>query len=135
MIFGSGSMGTPSRSGRGGNVQPPEATTPSQYSHQDHSFNLQMLIEMQRSIGQIGESIQNLDKRIDRLDSNIDKRIDRFEAAQEKRSSDMESSLSNIKTIIAVSGAIIALVVAVGGFFANKAWDIAANHIEFNVKK
>ncbi len=128
-------MSTPSKNGRGERITPPDATTPSQYAHQDHSFNLQILIEMQRSIGQLSESIQNLDKRIDRMENNIDKRIDRMENNQEKKFSDMDSSLGNVKTIIAIAGAIITLLVAVGGFFANKAWDVAANHIEFNIKK
>jgi len=106
--------------GKSDSSAPMQQSTPPTYSHSEHSFNLQILIEMQKSIGQLGEAIRNIDKKQDKHDQA-------FES--------LESAMQNVKTTMAIAAVVLTIVLAVGGFFANKAWDIAVNHIEISVKK
>jgi len=113
-------MSDPMQNSKESATPPIPQSTPSQYAHPEHSFNLQILIELQRSNGQISEAIKNIDKRLDKMDN---------------RFSELESSMSNVKTTLAISAVVIAILLSVGGFMANKAWDIAVNHIEISLKK
>jgi hypothetical protein len=102
----------------------PPASTPANYSHQDHSVTLQMLMELQKSTGQIAESIAQLDKR-----------VERSEDKSEARFNSLESAMSDVKLKIGIAVAVLAIVMAVSGFFINKAWDAIADRVEISIKK
>ena len=71
-------------------TRPPQTT--------DHSFTLQAIMEIQKSIGGLSEKIGDLEGKID---------------AQGKK-------LNQISHIITASGAVLAVLVAVGSFFSDE---------------
>ena len=76
----------------------------------DHSFTLQAIMEMQRSIGQQTEAINNLGHSINTLSS---------------RTKSVEDETSKINTRLAIAASILAILLVVGGFIIDKVWDSA----------
>jgi hypothetical protein len=76
----------------------------------DHSFTLQAIMEMQRSIGQQTEAINNLGNSINTLSS---------------RTKSVEDETSKINTRLAIAASILAILLVVGGFIIDKVWDSA----------
>jgi hypothetical protein len=120
---------------RGASTANPPASTPDHYPIQDHSFTLQMIMELQRSVGQISESMNQTNRNLERLDSSIECRLDRTDEKSERRFDSLESSMSGVKTTIAVAGIILAIILTVGSFVINKAWDSLVDHIDISMKK
>ena len=108
-------MSTPNNRNQGQDASPPnpDTSTPDRYPLQDHSFTLQLIMELQRSSGQLLEAVNAVNQRLDKL----------------------ESSMTGVKITMGVSAGILAIVIAVSGFFIDKAWDAISNHIEVVVKK
>lgn len=46
--------------------------TPEHYAHQDHSFNLQLLMEMQRSIIELTSTVNSMKATVDSTKSKVD---------------------------------------------------------------
>ncbi|MFU8789879.1 MAG: hypothetical protein ACNA7G_12690 [Methylobacter sp.] len=76
----------------------------------DHSFTLQAVMEMQRSIGQLTEAINQLGRSVDTLDN---------------RTKSVEEEVSKVNTRLAIAAAILALLLVAGGYVIDKVWDSA----------
>jgi uncharacterized phage infection (PIP) family protein YhgE len=76
----------------------------------DHSFTLQSIMEVQRSIGQLTEAINQLGRSIETLDT---------------RTKSVEEQIAKVNTRLAIAAAILALLLAVGGYIVDKVWDSA----------
>ena len=87
---------------------------------QDHSFTLQLIMELQRSVGQVSESLAQIHRDTSRIESRLDK---------------LDSSMSSVKTTITAAGIVLAIIIAISSFFVDKAWDSVVSHIDISVKK
>jgi t-SNARE complex subunit (syntaxin) len=47
----------------------------------------------------------------------------------------IDASMSSVKTTITVAGIVLTIIIAISGFFVDKAWDSVVNHIDISVKK
>ncbi|MDR6984513.1 hypothetical protein J2X32_003157 [Rheinheimera pacifica] len=86
-----------------------EGVTPSHMHGGEHSFTIQMIFELQKSMGQ-------LLAKVDALNTNSEKQQDKLDKIEEK--------LSTVTHKIYAAGVVLAILVVVGGFFVNKAWDM-----------
>jgi len=86
----------------------------------DHSFTLQAVMEMHRSIGQQTEAINQLGRTINSLDS---------------RTKSVEDELSKVNTKLAIAASILAILLVVGGYIIDKVWDSAWVLIAEQIKK
>ena len=101
--------------------KPPQEGNPGGYSAgpptnvgADHSFTLQAIMDLAKSMGQVVESINGMSKRIDDLSGRIEK---------------LEEKVSSITHKLYAAGIVMAISVAVGGFVINKASDLAVGVI------
>jgi hypothetical protein len=86
----------------------------------DHSFTLQAVMEMQRSMGQQTEAIHQLGRTINALDS---------------RAKSVEDELSKVNTRLAIAASILTILLVVGGYIIDKVWDSAWVLIADQIKK
>lgn len=94
--------------GEGNPAQYPLGTPP--YPSPDHSFTLQTIMDLNKSMGQMIESVNGMSKRIDDLSSRMEK---------------LEGKVSSITHQLYAAGIVFTIAVAVGGFVINKASDLA----------
>jgi hypothetical protein len=80
----------------------------------DHSFTLQAIMDLTKSMGQVVESVNGMSKRVDALSDRIEK---------------LEEKVSSITHKLYAAGIVIAIAVTVGGFVINKASDLAVGVI------
>lgn len=80
----------------------------------DHSFSLQILMEIQRSLGSLSSDVTALRADIDRSAQKLDR---------------LEEKISGITHKMYGASVVIVIVLAVGGFLINKVWDMAATHL------
>ncbi len=113
-------MNTPDNNRPGREETTPAISTPKNYQNYDSSFTLQMIMELQKSVGQVSESTSQLNRRFDGLDGKIN---------------NLETSMSSVKITIAVASILLAIIITISGFFVDKAWDSVVNHIDISVKK
>jgi hypothetical protein len=83
-------------------------------AHQDHSFTLQAIMELQKSSGKVEAALLANTSAIEKLDAKIDR---------------VEEKLSGVTHKIYAASVVVALLIAVGAFVVNKAWDVAAGHL------
>ena len=102
-----------------GKYNSPSRSTPA-VTNQDHSFTLQMIMELQRSIGQLSESVAQIHRDTGKIETRLDK---------------IDASMSSVKTTITVAGIVLTIIIAISGFFVDKVWDSVASHIDISVKK
>lgn len=84
------------------------------YSSPGHDFTLQAVMEMQKSVGQLTGEITALSSAVEKLDTKLSK---------------LDEKLSGVTHKVYAAGVVISILVLVGGFFVNKAWDMAASHL------
>jgi len=84
----------------------------------DHSFTLQAVMEMQRSIGQLTEAINQLGRSVGTLDN---------------RTKSVEEEVSKVNTKLAIAAAILALLLVAGGYVIDKVWDSAWTFIAHQI--
>jgi hypothetical protein len=94
-------------------------------SHQDHSFTLQAIMELQKSVGALEAKQDTLIMAIREQGDRVEKTLDRIG----ERIGKVEKELSEITKKIYAASAILAFLVAVGAFFVDKAWDMATIHL------
>lgn len=82
---------------------------PASIGHHDHSFTLQAVMEMQKQLGGLVEAVNSLKVASEKSAASVDATNDKVSALSHK---------------IYAAGVVLAIVVAVGAFFANKAWDL-----------
>ena len=90
------------------------SVTPQGFSHSEHSFTLQAVMELQKSTGQLTSSVDSLKHAIDK---------------QDKKLSDIESTVTNVEKKIYAAIVVLTILVAVGGFVVNKSWDLMVKQI------
>lgn len=90
-------------------------TTP-QYTHPDqHSWVLQSVLAIQKSIGALEEGSKYVQVAIDKLDGKLE---------------ESKKDIGNLKKYIFAAGVVLAIFITVGGWLLNKAWDIEADTIK-----
>lgn len=103
--------------------QPPEgapsafqqpASTPQSYPVHEHSFTLQTVLELQKSVGELCSEVRLTREAVEKLDSRLDKIEERVSAVTHK---------------LYAASVVMAILVAIGAFVMNKAWDAAAEHL------
>ncbi|GAB1393341.1 hypothetical protein MASR1M60_15040 [Rhodocyclaceae bacterium] len=90
------------------------STPPSFSGHHDHSFTLQAIMELQKTVGQLSAEIKALAAASEKAAGKLDK---------------IEDKVSGVTHKLYAAGVVITILLVVGGFIINKAWDMAANHI------
>jgi len=71
-------------------------------------------MELQKSTGQLTEAVASLRNSIEKQDAKLDK---------------IETSLSGITHKLYAAGVVLAILLTIGGFIINKAWDLMAKQI------
>jgi len=102
---------TTHKSGKGQSTTPDpttDVTTPQRYLPHDHSFTLQAIMELQKAMGEVQESVKG-------LKSGIDGQTGKIEKIQDK--------LSTVTHTLYAAAAVVTIVVVVLGFAINKAAD------------
>jgi len=90
---------------------------PRHFSGADHSFTLQAVMELQKSTGHLTEAVAGLRR-------SVDSQADRLQGIEDK--------LSGVTHKLYAAGVVLALLLAIGGFIVNKAWDfMAARLVQF----
>jgi hypothetical protein len=92
-------------------------TPPAPYNgHHDHSFTLQAIMELKGSVGKIEATLEANTRAIEKLDAKLDK---------------IEEKLSGATHRIYAAGAVLTVLVGIGAFVVDKAWDVAvtASHV------
>lgn len=112
--------------------QVPAQVTPAmgQYVGGDHSFTLQAIMELQRSTGELRSSVQSLKESIEKLDSNIERSLQRVDSRMDR----FDEKVSGVTHKIYAAGVVLLILLAVGGFIVNKAWDLMAEQITIQKK-
>jgi hypothetical protein len=90
--------------------------TPSNYPSPDHSFTLQMIMELQKSTGQLTECVNSLRTSLDRQSGQLDK---------------IEEKVSGVTHKLYAASVVLAILLVVGGFIIDKTWDLMAQQISF----
>jgi hypothetical protein len=109
---------TPSQNSMLEGVPSSSASTTPSFGNHDHSFTLQAIMEMQKSIGALQASSNNVSSSVDTLSKKLDK---------------TDEKLSGVTHKIYGATAVLAILVALGGFVVNKAWDLMASQITSTV--
>lgn len=92
----------------------------------DSSFQLQMMMQIQASIGELKGSVEGLkvttNARLDKIDNKIDA---------------LEEKISGLTHKAYAAGVVLLLLLAVGGFILNKGWDLLIQNVSITttVKK
>ena len=92
-------------------------TTPSTVGYVDHSFTLQAIFDLQKSTGQLTEAVTALRRSVDKIDNKLDK---------------IEEKVSGVTHKIYAAGVVLLILVTIGGFIVNKAWDLMAKQIQIS---
>lgn len=93
-----------------------DIATPQHFINADHSFTLQTVMELQKSTGQLTECINSLRSSVDKQTTKLEK---------------LEDKLSSVTHKIYAASVVLTIMVAVGGFIVNKAWNLMAQQITF----
>lgn len=93
-----------------------DVTTPQHFINADYSFTLQAVMELQKSTGQLTESINSLRSSVEKQTTKLEK---------------LEDKLSAVTHKIYAAGVVLTILLAVGGFLVNKAWNLMAQQITF----
>jgi hypothetical protein len=86
---------------------------------QNHDFILIAIMEMKKDLGTISSQILHISENQRKSDSRLEK---------------IEESLNSITKKQYAAWIVISIIVVLGGFFINKIWDAASDHIEISIK-
>ena len=89
-------------------------STPHTFVSSEHSFTLQAVFELQKSMGQLTEAVNSLKVSID----NQSNRIQR-----------LEDKLSGVTHKLYAAGVVLTIILVIGGWMINKAWDFMIGQI------
>ena len=92
-----------------------ESTPPLGYTQPSHDFTLQIIMELQKSTSQLTTSTAHLSSAIDKIQVKID---------------GIDAKLSSVTHKIYAATAVMVVLVGIGGFIVNKAWDLVVYKIE-----
>lgn len=96
------------------NTVPDAPMTTPPASGMDHSFSLQMLMEIQRAIGTLSSEVSGLHAEAEKASQKLDR---------------LEEKISGVTHKIFAASAVVVVLLGIGGFLLNKAWDMAAGHL------
>lgn len=99
---------------------PPSITNPPFTGHHDHSFTLQMIMELKGSVGELKSSISALKESVDKSCDRIERQVDRIDSRIESA----EGKISSHGATLKIAGILLTIAIVVGGFFINTAKDI-----------
>jgi len=99
---------------------PPSVSNPPFTGHHDHSFTLQMIMELKGSVGELKSSISALKESVDKSCERIERQTDRIDSRMEI----IEGKVSSHGTTLKIAGILLTVALVVGGFFINTAKDI-----------
>ncbi|MDP3230721.1 MAG: hypothetical protein Q8N13_22490 [Acidovorax sp.] len=116
--------------------QSPE-TTPSGQGGGDYSpFVWKQLGDIQQALGRIEASVQQLAvenaktaQAIERVREHVDGKLERAGEKVDSKLDKFEGTLSGVTHKIYAAGVVLAILVAVGAFVVNKAWDLMAKAV------
>ncbi len=98
-------------------------------------------MELQKSTGQLTEcvnslrlSIEKQEERSDRMEERLSARIERLEEKLSSRIDRVEEKLSGVTHKLYAAGVVIAIVLTLGWFVANKAWDSLSQRLTLSVE-
>lgn len=90
------------------------SATPHAFPSHDHSFTLQTVLELQKSVGELCAEVRLTRDAVEKINGRLDKIDDKVSAVTHK---------------LYAAGVVVAILLTVGGFVLTKAWDMAANHL------
>lgn len=96
-----------------------DSVTPQNYIGNDHSFTLQTIMELQKSNGQLIESVNSLRITIETQNSKL---------------KNIEDGLTSVNQKIYAAGIVLTIALVVGGFFVDKIWDLFSQNIVITTK-
>jgi len=99
--------------------QPPLRQTPPNAPMLDHSFTLQAVMEVQKSIGQLTEATRSMRADMDKQSARLDK---------------IDEKLSGITHKLYAASVVLAIALAAGAFLLNKSWDRALDLLADQIK-
>ncbi|PJI50814.1 MAG: hypothetical protein CTR55_00515 [Pseudomonas sp.] len=99
--------------------------TPQGYGLPDHSFTLQTIMELQKSMGTLTGQVQHLSTLIERLESASKDSTNKHETKLEA----LSDAVQEVKTKISLTSKIAAIVVAGILFLIGGAWSLAQSTI------
>ena len=83
------------------------SVSPQDFGRADHNFTLQIVMELQKSTGQLTSSVESLKDIIEK---------------QDKKINDLENAVIGVSKKIYAATVVLAILVAIGGF--NVPWDL-----------
>lgn len=102
---------------------PPEtvaSSTPPAYSgHHDHSFTLQAVMEMQKSIGSLESTVATLVSKLDANKASMD---------------ELKKKVGTVEKVIYASGVVLILALSLGGWMLNTAKDFAMTYYKASLE-
>lgn len=106
----------------------------------DHSFTLQAIMEMQKTIGALSSQLEAISRQNDRIEARLDKaeaklggHMDKLEAKVGERMGKVEESVSDMKRTLFAAGVVLAIAGTVGGFAINKVVDLAIYQLKAKI--
>lgn len=91
------------------------SVTPPFSGHHDHSFTLQTVMALQKSVGELTGEIRAMNASIGRVETKLDKLEDKVSAVTHK---------------IYAAGVVLTIAMAAGAFFVNKIADLAIDQLK-----
>jgi hypothetical protein len=85
----------------------------------DHSFTLQAIMELQKSVGQLTEAVNTTRLALEKQNQQLGK---------------IEEKVSSITHKLYAAGVVLAIALAMGGFLLNKSWDKALDLLADQIK-
>ncbi len=86
----------------------------------DHSFTLQAIMEVQKTLGNLDGKLGAVADRLDKLENRV---------------SSLDDKLSGVTHKLYAAGVVLAIALAVGGFLLNKSWDRALDLLANQIKQ
>ena len=86
----------------------------------DHSFTLQAIMDVQKTLGTLDGKLGALVDRLDKLENRV---------------SGLDDKLSGVTHKLYAAGVVLAIALAMGGFLLNKSWDRAIDLLANQIKQ
>ena len=99
---------------------PQAGSTPHVYGgHPDHSFTLQSIMEMQKSLGSLESSINTMASNMDKLTDSV---------------SDLKKKVGNVEKVMYAAGVVLVCAIAIGGWVLNTVKEFAMTAYKANIE-
>lgn len=95
----------------------PVSVPPPQYHPDNHSFTLQTMLEIQKSVGALTEATNSLKSGMDSMQCKLD---------------DTKGSVKQVQFVVYAASAIAAILIVIGGWTINKVWEVGYDMYKSN---